>query len=397
MKKFLTLFAMLTLFVSMMAQTTQTKFNYQAVLRDTANNNELLRNQSGTAHIFVKVNADAVDLYDDEFMSNNDGMVNLQLTSEGINWMYVDTIYAVFTFGENTIVLNTAVTAVPYACQAGTAILTTEDIQEYLGSGVDGNDVNRIYQALQSNSDMHDAARDTIVKYIKENKDLAMKIGYHYLSQLTAADVNEAYNQALGLNQEVRDSIYSVVKSFLKDNHAMLTDLAKYYAQNATADEVNQLYQELLANESASAKVKSLLNSYFAHYLNIKGLNNCNGLTLCDVIGSMGNNTNNTTTDVVPCATSNDFTASATVNNDGLVATLHCNGNFDWTYRGFSAQAYDANQGEHDVYFEQDITGCDQTASIGSDALDFIPKKVVFTVYGSGDNCEATTFTATVQ
>lgn len=64
MKKLLTLFAMLTIFVSMMAQTTP--LNYQAVLRDPATN-ELVRNQAGQYQISVIQNADPIDLCEGEF------------------------------------------------------------------------------------------------------------------------------------------------------------------------------------------------------------------------------------------------------------------------------------------------------------------------------------------
>ena len=287
MKKIFTLFAMLTLFVSMMAQAP--KFNYQAVLRDPTSK-ELVRNQEVDANVFIPVNADYQDtLFSGTVTTNSDGMLNLTLEADDVNWADVSGIVATFTYYDNniqddqTIEIYTPVTPVPYAFHADNYFLTTESIENYLGSGVDGEDVAQLHEALKSNEAFHDAARDTVVEYIKDNYEKAKEIAYDYLRQVQPSDVNEFYSEAQGLSQEVKDSIYSAVKEFLKDNRAMLVELAKYYAETASADEVQQLYQQLQASPTASAKVRSLLDSYFEAYLIRKGLI-CDGVTPCTVI-----------------------------------------------------------------------------------------------------------------
>ena len=300
MKKLLTLFAMLTIFVSMMAQTTP--LNYQAVLRDPATN-ELVRNQAGQYQISVIQNADPIDLCEGEFQTNFDGMVNLPLiASNDIEWMYVDSIRAIFTYGNQEIVIVTPVTAVPYAFHTDGAILTTDHIEDYINSGITGEDIHEIYSALKSNTPLHDGMRDSIVNYIKKNYDKAKEIGYHYLFLITAEDLNRFYQEGRTLDQEVKDSIYSMAKKFLKDNRDMMLEVAKYYAETASAAEVNQLYNELLSNSTASVKIRQLLYGYFDAYLAKKGLNGCN---LCDIYQTIINN--GAPTVVCPAWTSSIF------------------------------------------------------------------------------------------
>lgn len=288
MKKLLTLFAMLTLFVSMMAQTTP--LNYQAVLRNPVNN-ELLRNQAGAYQMFVIQNNGPIEFEGGEFQTNSDGMVNIPLiASNEMDWMSVDTIMAVFIYGDgddSTITIVTPVAPVPYAFHTDYSYLTTDHIVDYIHSDIDGTDIDAIYQTLKLNPQLHDGMRDSIVKYIKENYDKAKEIGYHYLFLITATDLNQFYHEGQTIDQEVKDSIYSMAKKFLKDNRAMLVELAKYYAETASAAEVNQLYNELLSNSTASVKIRELLYSYFDAYLVRKGLDGCN---LCDIFNSFDPN-----------------------------------------------------------------------------------------------------------
>jgi len=284
MKKLLTLFAMLTLFVSMMAQTTP--LNYQAVLRDPVTK-ELVRNQSVTAVVTVPIIDNQQEtLFRGTVVTNSDGMLNLPLeASNNVNWAYVGVIVAEFTYTidnqEKNITIETPVTPVPYAFHTDGSYLTTDHIVDYIHSDIDGRDIDTIYKTLQLNEEMYYGMRDSIVKYIKENYDKAKEIGYHYLFLITATDLNQFYHEGQTIDQEVKDSIYSMAKKFLKDNRAMLVELAKYYAETATEAEVNQLYNELLSNSTASVKIRELLYGYFDAYLARKGLNGCN---LCDII-----------------------------------------------------------------------------------------------------------------
>jgi hypothetical protein len=309
MKKLLTLFAMLTLFVSMMAQTTP--LNYQAVLRDPANN-ELVRNQAVNAVVSVPVTADINDtLFNGTVTTNSDGMLNLPMSCDGVDWMNVYVINAVFTYGDKKIEIETPVTPVPYAFHTDGSYLTTEHIVDYItrenidGSQINGDDIDTIYRALKRNAQLHDGMRDSIVNYIMKNYEKAKEIGYHYLFLITATDLNQFYQEGRTIDQEVKDSIYSMAKQFLKENRDMLVELAKYYAETATAAEVNQLYNELLSNSTANAKIRELLYGYFDAYLIRKGLY-CDHATLCDIYNTIINN--GAPTFVCPSWTSSSFT-----------------------------------------------------------------------------------------
>lgn len=287
MKKLLTLFAMLTLFVSMMAQTTP--LNYQAVLRDPANN-ELVRNQSVTAVVTVPIIDNQQEtLFRGTVVTNSDGMLNLPLeASNNVNWAYVGVIVAEFTYTidnqEKNITIETPVTPVPYAFHTDGSYLTTDHIVDYIGSGINGEDIDTIYRALKRNAQLHDGMRDSIVNYIMKNYEKAKEIGYHYLFLITATDLNQFYQEGRTIDQEVKDSIYSMAKQFLKENRDMLVELAKYYAETATAAEVNQLYNELLSNSTANAKIRELLYGYFDAYLLSKGFGSTSDCNLCNII-----------------------------------------------------------------------------------------------------------------
>lgn len=287
MKKLLTLFAMLTLFVSMMAQTTP--LNYQAVLRDPVTK-ELVRNQSVTAVVTVPIIDNQQDtLFRGTVVTNSDGMLNLPLeASNNVNWAYVGVIVAEFTYTidnqEKNITIETPVTPVPYAFHTDGSYLTTDHIVDYIHSDIDGRDIDTIYKTLQLNEEMYYGMRDSIVKYIKENYDKAKEIGYHYLFLITATDLNQFYHEGQTVDQDVKDAIYTAAKKFLKENRPMLVDLAKYYARTATADEVNQLYEDLLSNSNASAEIKRLLYLYFDEYLLSKGFGSTSDCNLCNII-----------------------------------------------------------------------------------------------------------------
>jgi len=308
MKKLFTLFAMLTLAVSVMAQT----INYQAVLRDTTDGkNELVRSQSGNVSIFVnaynpivEATADVPNSYpvplilESEFTTNANGMVNVlidlsEIEPDGIIDWKDNIITAVFAYGDgnkDTITLETPVTAVPYAVQAKDGNLTTGVITSYINntSSSEQSDFNLVWNALMNNANLHKAVRDSIVEYLKDNYKYAKEILYSYMSQVTPEDVNEAYAQVQGLDQDVKDAVDTVLKHYLQKNHDLLIEVLEYYAQTATEDEMRTLYNDLKANGPAATKIKELMNDYFGRYLAYKGLVcDTTQKTLCDVIAAM--------------------------------------------------------------------------------------------------------------
>lgn len=300
MKKLFTLFAMLTLLVSLNAQT----INYQAVLRDTIDGKiELVRNQTGevTFKTLVNVNdhiADVPSVVRDTqivavmaFETNADGMVNLPVDVEAdgvVDWRD-NMIIAEFTYGDNQkIVLVTPVTAVPYAIQAKDGILTTSVITNYINSTAGGEqaDFDSVWNAVMSKEQLRKAINDSIVEFLKqkENYEIAKDIIYGYLSQVSSADVREAYNLARSVDTATKDTIIFVMKDFVNTHHKLVIEALEYYAQTATEEEMRSIYETLKTRVGTT--VKDLLYQYFNHYMKTKGLV-CEGKNLCDAIAAM--------------------------------------------------------------------------------------------------------------
>lgn len=300
MKKLFTLFAMLTLLVSLNAQT----INYQAVLRDTIDGKiELVRNQTGevTFKTLVNVNdpiADVPSVVRDTlivavmpFETNADGMVNLPVDVEAdgvVDWRD-NMIIAEFTYGDNQkIVLVTPVTAVPYAIQAKDGILTTSVITNYINSTVGGEqaDFDSVWNAVMRNEQLRKDINDSIVEFLKqkENYEIAKDIIYGYLSQVSSADVREAYNLARSVDTATKDTIIFVMKDFVNTHHKLVIEALEYYAQTATEEEMRSIYETLKTRVGTT--VKDLLYQYFNHYMETKGLV-CQGKNLCDAIAAM--------------------------------------------------------------------------------------------------------------
>lgn len=270
MKKILTFLMMLLISGSVLMAQEGPKFRYQAVLRDS--NNVLVANQSGTVDISLKEGTWVVN---EPFTTNANGLVSLELNyssinaPQGINWNG-DTLTAVFTIGSKTITLNTPVTAVPYAFQAGDVRITTPMLTDYFERAVP-EDVDRVYQALLDNPTFSQACRDSAVNYIKENYTIAKEIAYDYLSKVSKQDVEDIYDSMRIVNIAVRQAFYDLVKDYIKNHRALLVDVAKYYISTADVQEAEELYTSFESSTAAPA-VRRILLDYFAQYLRGKHL-----------------------------------------------------------------------------------------------------------------------------
>ncbi len=270
MKKILTFLMMLLISGSVLMAQEGPKFRYQAVLRDS--NNVLVANQSGTVDISLKEGTWVVN---EPFTTNANGLVSLELNyssinaPQGINWNG-DTLTAVFTIGSKTITLNTPVTAVPYAFQAGDVRITTPMLTDYFERAVP-EDVDRVYQALLDNPTFSQACRDSAVNYIKENYTIAKEIAYDYLSKVSKQDVEDIYDSMRIVDIAVRQAFYDLVKDYIKNHRALLVDVAKYYISTADVQEAEELYTSFESSTAAPA-VRRILLDYFAQYLRGKHL-----------------------------------------------------------------------------------------------------------------------------
>jgi hypothetical protein len=284
MKKIIT-FLMMFLMTGgiLMAQS----FRYQAVLRDSQNH--LVTEKQGT----VTFNVGNVTWEAMPFTTNANGLVSLVLENkEGVDWSNA-TIKATFTFSNNQlpqIVVNTPVTAVPYALQAGDVKLTTDAIVRYLDNGdedymTDGWDWERIYAAMKENP-AHNALRDSVVEYIKANKDLAKEIVISYIGLVSAQDLRDAYDSALNVSEEVKTAFYDNVKDYFMSHRQLIVDVAEYFILTATEDEITDVYNDL-KNSPAAFEAQRILKRYFEAYLRNHGLICESGVTLCDVVTTL--------------------------------------------------------------------------------------------------------------
>jgi hypothetical protein len=223
---------------------------------------------------------------DGAFTTNMNGMASILLadTSNSIDWVNT-TIVAQFHLGTSTEVIRveTPVTAVPYAIQAQNAEISTAMITHYLDPNItNGFDVDRIYQALKANSAVHDAIRDSVVKYIKANYAIAKDIAYDYMHQVTAQDVKDAYDSVNTLDQSVKDAIYDIIKRYLKNHPNLGMEMAEYYISTAQVSELEELYNTLENNTTVAKKLRDYFTDYFAAYLASRGFTNCD-MTLCQL------------------------------------------------------------------------------------------------------------------
>lgn len=324
MKKIIT-FLMMFLMTGgiLMAQS----FRYQAVLRDSQN--QLVTNQSGTVtfKVIEGENEDGVTWDAINFTTNDNGLVSLLLPNKSdVNWSNAE-IVATFNFTDQqipAITVTTPVTAVPYALQAGDVKLTTDAIVKYINNGdedhvTNGDDWAEMYTALKNNP-AHNTLRDSIVEYIKSNKELAKQILLSYFDQISADDLREAYDSALNVSENVKTAFYDAVKDYLKNHRMLVVDVAEHFVRTATDSEVTKLYNDLKGS-AAALETERILRRYFEDYLRSKEYI-CNGTTLCDIIALL-----NATSD---CNVSSDkfsYNVSRITYNDKPAVQLSFNKN----------------------------------------------------------------------
>lgn len=310
MKKILTLLVMFLMTGGvLMAQS----FSYQAVLRDSQNH--LVTGKSGT--VTFKVGETTWDAMN--FTTNQNGLVSLLLPNKDLDWSDT-TIEATFSFPDDQtigdIVVKTKVTAVPYALYADNVKLTTDAIEKYFDNGDDdfetnGEDWGAIYTALKANPG-HGNLRDSLVEYIKANKELAKDVVLSYLRQVSDTDLREAYDTALTMNENVKDAFYAAVKDFLKNHRQLFVDVAENFISTATKEEVEALYQNLKTS-NAALETERILKRYFKQYL-IDSNYICDGTSLCDVIALL-----NAT---VQCPENTDYTVAPVYTDDNATFTI---------------------------------------------------------------------------
>lgn len=351
MKKILTLLVMFLMTGGvLMAQS----FSYQAVLRDSQNH--LVTGKTGTVTFKVGETVLAQNM---QFFTNQNGLVSLLLENNNdVDWSHAE-IKATFTFNDEqipAIEVTTPVTAVPYALYADNVKLTTDAIEKYFDNGDDdfetnGEDWGAIYTALKANPG-HGNLRDSLVEYIKANKELAKDVVLSYLRQVSDTDLREAYDTALTMNENVKDAFYAAVKDFLKNHRQLFVDVAENFIKTATKEEVEALYKNLKSS-NAALETERILKRYFKQYL-IDSNYICNGTSLCDVIALL-----NAT---VECPTNGDYQVQPSLNDEGVKFNITS----DFSYNVESVEVIYSTGGSNPIVNQYDVTNDGITVELPS-------------------------------
>lgn len=270
MKKILTFLVMLFATVSILSAQTTPRISYQAVVRDVNNDHNLVMNK--TCQVTVNVydnNSDEV-LYTEELegTTNRNGMIALEIGAndqEGklaqIDWSnaYIQATFSVN--GENVSIVQTPINAVPYALQAGSYNLTTEQIVKYLRDVATPEDLKAIQQAIVENDDqLKDYLKDTVINYIKAHPSEVRELGLYFLAQIDQQDLTDA-------NAAVSPEVKAKVKQFIKDyakspsGKEIAVDVLKHYLQNATTQDAKALWTAVRSNENFSTVFNAFKDS----------------------------------------------------------------------------------------------------------------------------------------
>lgn len=363
------------------AVTVQPKLNFQAVVRD--GNNQLVYSQDVSTVITITYNNGTYTETHPSVMTNQNGLLNLVI-GEGedvdgdlneVDWSSA-TINAEITYTapvvkedgstesqDMTISVETPVTAVPYALQAGATTLTTDMIVNYISGiqlGTNGTpdqkrDVLLILDAIRLNEHgLKNALKDTIVEYMKTRMDIAKEVFQYYLSHATAEDVQNTYDEVMA-NSVAHATILEVIKQFIKDHEADAIDIAKYYVDHITPAQLQSLYEEFHNNSVLESLTKTFVVHYLQEYLDDNyyvSLEGCPSVEIC----ALGNQS------LTTCPTNFIGTTTPTTNADGdIVLTTAINNPDNWN---FQANYTYVLEGEtHTVVAKK--SGSDVTATIG--------------------------------
>lgn len=274
MKKNLTLLMMLAAFVGILSAQSGPKFNYQAVVR---NADTLVYNQDMDVVIGITETTNPNDtLYSEKHRvtSSPNGLVSIligQGTSAQGNLANIDwskaVVNAKFTYNDTiNLTVTTPVTPVPYAIYAGSSLLTTEMIANYMRNVLTTQDAEDILNALVLyNDDLQQDLEDTIEIYLKAHKEIAVDVAKAYLSHLTAANVQEVHD-AIESNPEGRDAVKEKVKDFIISQRELAKELTIWYLQTATTNDIERAYATFQQIPTATKNAcKELVIDYFRH------------------------------------------------------------------------------------------------------------------------------------
>lgn len=263
MKKILTLFVMLLCGWSIVSAQAPV-FGYQAVVRTA--DNELVANTQVEVTVDVR-NADVV-LYRETqtgLVTDNLGMLSILVGNgttspdyasslTGVDWTLADNILATITVDGTAITVETPLYAAPYALQAATTELTTEQIVAYLSDPETTiEDYKEIMDSLVNNVESHGTLWQLIknrhAQYLKDHRDKAVEVASYYLAHAQVSDVEALYNE-LSAKPDLVEAIVDIAKARALANKDFAVEVLEAYLGEMTTDEVDEAYDAIMMHES---------------------------------------------------------------------------------------------------------------------------------------------------
>ena len=323
--------------------TVQPKLNFQAVVRD--GNNQLVYSTNVATVITITYDGGTYTENHPSVFTNQNGLLNLVIGDgedvEGdlydVDWatatIKADITYSAPVIKEDgstetqdfTITVETPVTAVPYALQAGPARLTTPMIVEYINGmklgtneGTDPNhkdDVLSILDAIRNNPNHLKAdLKDTIVKYMKTQMDVARQIFRYYLDHVDSADVWDTYTKLME-NPVAKEAVRDVIIHFIKTHKDDAMEVLEYYAEHVTTADLHDLFTLFDNNDALKEAIRAVIATELEGYLtanNYVSADACSGVDIC-ALANQGMTT---------CPTEADFVGTTTSTVDAGQVTL---------------------------------------------------------------------------
>ena len=330
--------------------TVQPKLNFQAVVRDGSN--QLVYSTDVTAAITITYSGGTYTENHPNVTTNQNGLLNLVI-GEGedavgdlnvVDWssavIKADITYSAPVVLEDnttethdfTVTVETPVTAVPYALQAGPTRLTTAMIVEYINGmrlgtneGTDPNhkdDVLSILDAIRNNPNHLKAdLKDTIVKYMKTQMDVAREIFHYYLDHVNSEDVWDTYNKLMA-NTTAKEAVRSVIIDFIKNHKDDALEVLEYYAEHVTTEDLQDLFHQFEHNPTLQAAIRAVVATELEGYLTTNhyvSTASCSTVEIC-AIANQGKTTCPTIGTTTPTIDGGYVTLTTAINNPESVS-----------------------------------------------------------------------------
>jgi hypothetical protein len=277
MKKIVTLFTMLAVLVSVVSAQSEPeindghgpKINCQAVLRhhDAANNMDTLYHDQ-TVDVEVVIADGETPVYREfhnGLETDENGLITIPIgwgepEEENSSILDVDWsaefigIYVSFDLGiagEYPINILTQVRPMPYAIQANIGPITTEMIAHYSKYVITDDDMTLILDAIRNNPNgVKDGLKQWVIKYMKENMDIAKEVVVAYIPDFSPEEIHELYD-ALNTNPN-KPELKQLLKQILIGSRDVAKDLAIWYMLTANGYDIQRTYQTFQAVPTAT-------------------------------------------------------------------------------------------------------------------------------------------------